>query len=316
MESSNLSLRQKLFGPTRSLREKLGAAAEVVGTGAVALASKAGNPLKAAAGAIGSVVGDGTIGTPMTEEEMNKLEIETQIETNRKMGFASDENGNIAGPINNPMPSAITHKPAVITDTPPAPAKTQPKSSVQANFDKTQLRFQEATVGNGLPYVELPDGPTPITDVQIDAPLTQEIKHLRIVDPEEGEYVVDTPEKLAVANEIKRIADAIAPEYTDYLLRLAQKEGGYNPKARNADNAGGGVDRGIFQINSDAFPSVTDEMADDIKFSVLWAVSLIESANPVKGDGQYSGQEKWMADPAVRRSRTEIEYDAALANRG
>ena len=130
-----------------------------------------------------------------------------------------------------------------------------------------------------------------------------------ITDPEEGTYVIDTPEKLSIANEIKAIADDIAPEYTNYLLKLAQKEGGYDRKANRPEdqNPGGGVDRGIFQINSKFFPTVTDEMAQDIKFSVLWAISLIESGNPKKGDGTRTGQEKWIADPAVRRSTISIE---------
>ncbi len=191
--------------------------------------------------------------------------------------------------------------------TSPTPLEVKPGS-----ITKDNLVFQESNVGNGIPYVKKDEKIVPISEVAktyTPPKVTKPIKKIVITDPEEGQYVIDTPEKLAIANQIKAIADDIAPEYTNYLLKLAQKEGGYDHKAIRPEdqNPGGGVDRGIFQINSKFFPTVTDEMAQDIKFSVLWAISLIENGNPKKGDGKRTGQEKWIADEAVRRSTIEIE---------
>lgn len=191
--------------------------------------------------------------------------------------------------------------------TSPTPMDVKP-----GTIKKEDLVFQESNVGNGLPYVKKDDKVLPISEVAksyTPPEVKQPIKRIVITDPKEGQYVIDTPEKLAIANQIKAIADDIAPEYTNYLLKLAQKEGVYDHKAIRPEdqNPGGGVDRGIFQINSKFFPTVTDEMAQDIKFSVLWAISLIENGNPKKGDGKRTGQEKWIADEAVRRSSIEIE---------
>jgi hypothetical protein len=194
-------------------------------------------------------------------------------------------------------------------------------------IDKTKIKFQEATSTDGIPYVENDDGSrVSIKDIRTDFPETKRIKKIKINDkrPGHSEEITD-PAKLEVANKIKRVADAVAPEYTDYLLRLAKYEGAYNDKQRlymfndtytndkgkkvhyssrdpkDAEKYGGiwSVDRGIFQINSAAFPSISDELADDVEKSTLWAISLIEAGK----------QDKWYADKYVKKAKTEIEYE-------
>lgn len=182
----------------------------------------------------------------------------------------------------------------------------------QPRFTKDSIIFQEHGIGDGLPYLKQEGKKVSLKELYKTyqlRPLQKPINKITINDPEEGTYVIDTPEKLSIAHEIKAIADEIAPEYTNYLLKLAQKEGGYKRDAFRAakDNPGGGDDMGIFQINSKSFPSVTRELANDVRFATLWAIALINSANPKKGDNVYSGQEKWMANESVKRSSINIE---------
>ncbi len=249
-----------------------------------------------------------TINELLDEEERKLIQVETVDDKNffdkaKRVLSGEDKEVKVTVPF-EPRPAMLETS----TD-PEADAKAVVSTGA---VKKENLVFQESNVGNGIPYVKQGDKAVPISEVAksyVPPKPAQPINKIVITDPEEGTYVIDTPEKLSIANEIKAIADDIAPEYTNYLLKLAQKEGGYDRKAIRPEdqNPGGGVDRGIFQINSKFFPTVTDEMAQDIKFSVLWAISLIESANPKKGDGARTGQEKWIADPAVRRSTISIE---------
>jgi len=172
-------------------------------------------------------------------------------------------------------------------------------------IQKEDLVFQEATVGDGLPYIKTDGETKSIKDVYktYKPEPKREIKPFVVNDPQEGKFVVKDPEQLAIANEIAAVADNVAPEYTSYLLRLAAKEGVYNREAFRGEkeNPGGGNDRGIFQINDKFFPTVTDEMANDVTFSTLWAISLIESG----GESGGQGQKKWVANEAVLRSTIE-----------
>lgn len=183
------------------------------------------------------------------------------------------------------------------------PMLTETKAETKAVPKKDNIVFQESGVGSGIPYVDTGTERVRIDQLDFNPPETQRIKRLIIKNKRSGEVnVIEDPEKVSIANEIKRYSDAVAPEYTDYLLRLAQREGVYDRKARNYNGSTTGekgVDRGIFQINSKHFPDVTDAMADDVKFSVLWALSLIEAGK----------QDKWYADPHVKDSVTDIEYD-------
>lgn len=58
------------------------------------------------------------------------------------------------------------------------------------------------------------------------------------------------------------------------LAAVLFNESGFNPKAVN-QNTPGNVDRGIAQINSTAFPNVTDEQAYDPNFAVDFAGRLM-----------------------------------------
>ena len=110
-----------------------------------------------------------------------------------------------------------------------------------------------------------------------------------MTDPRKGfSRVITDPKKLAVAERVAQISDTVAPQYTNYLIRLAEYEGTLDPKARN-DN-GTSTDRGLFQINSKAFPQITDKQADDVEFATLWAIALIQAGK----------QNKWVADKFIK----------------
>jgi hypothetical protein len=226
-------------------------------------------------------------------------------------------------------PATITHNaeglpPTVITPAPeiPVPAINQAASviasqpiqqsnSIPASIIKNQeqhtittipkgkLVFQEHGVNSGIPYIDTPEGRKSIDKVNfIPPPLTKEIKSITIKDRRPGQSVTITdPKQIKIANEIKQVADAVAPQYTDYLLRLARYEGIYNAKQRN-DNGPKGIDKGIFQINNHFFPEVPETVTDDVKKATLWAIALIEAG----------GQKKWVADPYVKNAKTEITY--------
>lgn len=144
---------------------------------------------------------------------------------------------------------------------------------------------------NGIPKL---DG-TEIHKVKLPTDTPNTIKSIEISQGNQVWKIKDK-EKLKVANRIKQISDSINPQYTNYLLKLANFEGIYNPKQRNK-NSNGSIDMGIFQINNKAFPQITPEMADNLDFSVLWAISLIDAGK----------QKKWVADNKSRSSKIKIE---------
>lgn len=193
----------------------------------------------------------------------------------------------------------------------------KPEATVAASVEETeqkpritkdQLRFQESQEGfRGMPYLELEDGVTKFIDeYEFEARQpTNPITRLEIIDPRDATapdterqgVVIEDPEQLKVFNTIKGVADEVAPEYTDYLLRLGWYEGRGNAQNR-LDNGERGVDRGIFQINNKAFPDVPDEFADDPAKSTLWAISAIEAGK----------QDRWVADEYVKNAKTNITY--------
>lgn len=195
---------------------------------------------------------------------------------------------------NTPAPAVEEKKPEPVTFG--MVGDTKPK---RTSIDKSKLVFQEYGVNSGIPYVDDPDKRVRIDELDFDPPETKKIKKISIKDAREGHSKeITDPEELAVANEIKRVADAVAPEYTDYLLRLGSYEGLMKRNTRN-DNGDKGIDRGVFQINNKAFPQIPDEFADDVKKATLWAIALIEAGK----------QDKWMADKYVRDAKAEIEYE-------
>ena len=64
----------------------------------------------------------------------------------------------------------------------------------------------------------------------------------------------------------------------ELCIRVARCESGLNPLARNT-NAGGSVDRGLYQINSKYHPEVTDLQADDIVFSTKFFCRAFKNNN-------------------------------------
>lgn len=179
---------------------------------------------------------------------------------------------------------------------------------VKPQVTKEMLKFQDSSPGfRGMSYVENEGKTTFLDEFNYTPPkVKQPIKRIEISDPRDATApdtakqgtVIEDPERLALANTIKAVADEVAPEYTDYLLRLAWYEGRYGSKTENKNSNGKGVDRGVFQINTEAFPDVPDEFAQDPVKATLWAISVIESGK----------QDKWVADQYVKKAKTKISY--------
>jgi len=187
------------------------------------------------------------------------------------------------------------------------PIKPEAEPETKRRLSPSDIRFQESSEGfRGMPYIGEGEDSQWLDEYEFEpTPVTNPITSLQIEDPrdatadefsQQGVTITD-PEQLKVFNTIKSVADEVAPEYTDYLMRLAWYEGRGNAQNR-LDNGERGVDRGIFQINSKSFPDVPDEFADDPVKSTLWAISAIESGN----------QEKWRADEYVKNAKTNITY--------
>lgn len=180
-----------------------------------------------------------------------------------------------------------------------------------------KLTFSE----NSVPLANLADGtvkpidqvkiaidPHPLSSVSFSIP-----KGSKDGVEQFDKQVITDPEQLKVAGTIKAIADRVNPDYTNYLLKLGNNEGTLKADARNynfkdgtastsisdAVHHGGvdSVDRGPFQINSKAFPQITDAMADDPSFATLWAISLIDAGK----------QSKWMAND--KSKKTKVSYE-------
>lgn len=157
----------------------------------------------------------------------------------------------------------------------------------------------------------------PLNEVKLPKETPKVINYIEITDGKQTWKIKDK-DKLEIANRIKFISDQIKPEWTDYLLKLAEREGIYEQKQRNYNYKKEGqdsiysrkkrqdlidagysesIDRGIFQINNKAFPQITDQMADNLDFSILWAISLIDAGK----------QDKWTSNPWVKSSKIKVE---------
>ena len=218
-----------------------------------------------------------------------------------KFGQTEPLRERLAGLINKKNDSFFS-KETPVTETPEIEVDTPQK------LTSKDIKFQESQPGfRGMPYIKK-DGDSKFLD-EYDfkpTPPTQRITRLEITDPRDATQpdtnqqgvVIDDPKALEVFNTIKSVADEIAPEYTDYLLRLAWYEG--RGQANNRlDNGDRGMDRGIFQINDKAFPDVPDEFADDPVKATMWAISLIEEGK----------QSRWVADKYVRKAKTKIDFE-------
>jgi hypothetical protein len=192
---------------------------------------------------------------------------------------------------------------------------TQPQPIYQAQHVRG-VNFSE----NAIPTANLSDGTIkPIDQVNLDVqphPLTS-ISYSIPRGTKDGvaqteKQTITDPSALKVAGTIKAVADQVNPDYTNYLLKLANNEGVLKADQRNynfkdgksstnpADAAHHGgvdsVDRGVFQINSKAFPHISDAVADDPARAALWAIGLIDAGK----------QSKWMAND--RSKETKISY--------
>ena len=199
-------------------------------------------------------------------------------------------------------------------------------SRPRIQFSEKDLRWQE---GQYMPYVADPNaegGFREISEFQIDDfPQNTPIKNIEITEPDGQVHKLDG-EQLEVANEIARVADAVAPQWTDYLIRLANFEGlsrkdtrlymahdtyineegeEVHHRSRNIedmDKWGGhwSTDRGVFQINDHFFPSIPDEIADDPVRATLFVISGIQAKKQ---------EQLWHADQRAKAAKTNIEYE-------
>ena len=105
--------------------------------------------------------------------------------------------------------------------------------------------------------------------------------------------------ELSVKEQIVKIAEAENFKYTDYLLRLLYCESRFDTKARNTNNRLG-VDKGVAQINSYWHPTVKEEQADDLEFSVKFTMDKINAGY----------QRLWMCDDIVKgKSQEQLSYN-------
>jgi len=179
---------------------------------------------------------------------------------------------------------------------PGAPAPRSAKPAVAVARPK-KLTFSE----NGIPTIEDERGKVvPIDRAKLNLGAPKKPMKAVVYHENGRSTKITDPKKLAVLNRIKQISDSVNPDYTRYLLKLALAEGDLDPKARLHNTSRKGVrsvDRGIFQINSKAFPQISDAMADDPEFATLWALALIDAGK----------QEKWMADARAKKLKVEWE---------
>jgi hypothetical protein len=193
-------------------------------------------------------------------------------------------------------------------------SQTEQKSTVSPKIEPNKLSMPVFSE-NKIPKM---DG-TPLNEVKLPTETPKTIKSIKITHGKQTWEIKD-PEEIKIANRIKFISDQINPDWTNYLLKLANFEGVYKQKQRNynykKENEKSimsrdkrddlikkgyteSVDRGIFQINNKAFPQITDQMADNLDFSILWAISLIDAGK----------QDKWAADKygLVKPAKITIE---------
>lgn len=102
---------------------------------------------------------------------------------------------------------------------------------------------------------------------------------------------------LNVPENILIIAQKAAAQYQvplDLLLAVMYQESKYDSNARNAKNPGGGIDRGIAQINSKYHPEVTDAQAYDPSFAInMLAQSTAATYHDMVAHGQAPTKDTW-----------------------
>lgn len=328
----NMGLRDKLkdFFQEGTFRDRLQLAREKVSDiaasskvqTAAAVITAAGNPIRAAGQIINANVDGPVIGANNIDNEQQQREIQTQIDLNRQMGYASDDAGNKTDRLSRSEREKLAEqypdaKNELLYEI-PNEEKPEPKPIIietiseqkkQSTLKKEQLHFQDKNPGyRGMPYVEV-DGETMFIDEYDYKPpkATEKIKKIVITDPRDtdGPYhgvTITDPEQLKLAEQIKAVSDDVAPEYTNYLLKALWYEGRYDKESKNIniDKETGqatSTDHGPFQINDAYHPDVPLEFAQDPVKATLWAISLIEAGK----------QSYWVADKHIKAADISIE---------
>lgn len=78
---------------------------------------------------------------------------------------------------------------------------------------------------------------------------------------------------------VKKIAEDNNFQWISYLKLLTDCEGQFNELSVNCINPGGGIDRGIFQINSYYHPEVSDECCYNLECATKWTIMRIETGH-------------------------------------
>ena len=89
---------------------------------------------------------------------------------------------------------------------------------------------------------------------------------------------------------VKKIAEDNDFKWISYLKLLTDCEGQFNEFSVNCINSGGGIDRGIFQINSKWHPEVSDECCFNLRCATEWTMMRIENGY----------QKEWTCDEHIK----------------
>lgn len=292
------TIANKLLGEKGSIRRRL---AEITYGGAQVVGGVVTRSTGLVSEGVSNITGkeDSVIGGSPEERTSPKPMVETPEEKDGNDGFNFIQR--MTGFLNSEPIKYDSQSASVINAVQAEEPTVEEKTEQPLVFSRDKLKWQEEKF---MPYVETGDGEKFINEFTAkDFPETEPVQPFKIIEAGGSEHIINDQEQLGVANQISRVARAVAPEYENYLLRLANFEGVYNPKQRNymfndtfindegkevhyssrnpedAEKYGGiwSIDRGIFQINDYFFPGIPDEVADDPIQATLWAISAIET---------------------------------------
>ncbi len=155
----------------------------------------------------------------------------------------------------------------------------------------SKLNFSEKYI----PTATIDGKNIPIDKIDMVLPEKSTIKKIIITKSDGKKEEITNERQLIIASKIKAISDRINPKYTNYLIKTAFNESSLGTSTTNV-NKNYSTDNGVFQINDKSFPQINKELANDLGFATLWAISLIEAGK----------QKRWSSNSKSRSSKIEI----------